>query len=206
MQIDPATLSKRDGYFLMISAIVPRPIAFVTTADAKGRTNAAPFSYFTGVSASPPSLLICSGRRRGGMKDTQRNIVDTKQFIVNVVVDEIMDGVIIGGTDHPPGVSEIDLAGLKTAPGVKVKAPRLTESPVNLECRLMEVFEVGGSAIIVGEVVWMHVRDDLLVESPSTDQTPVIDAARLAPISRLGGSDYARLGEIFERSAPRKKS
>src|SRR5438093_4066075 len=108
MQIDPATLSRRDGYHLMISAIVPRAIAFVSTRDPDGRTNAAPFSYFTGVSSAPPTLLICSSRRRDGLKDTHRNIVETREFVVNVVVEEIMDAVVIGGTDHPPEVSEIE--------------------------------------------------------------------------------------------------
>jgi flavin reductase (DIM6/NTAB) family NADH-FMN oxidoreductase RutF len=202
MQIDPGTLSRRDGYFLMISAIVPRPIAFVTTRGKDGGTNAAPFSYFTGVSSSPPSLLICSGRRPGGVKDTERNILETREFVVNVVVEEMMDAVVIAGTDHPPDVSEIDLAGLPTEPGVKVAAPRVLASPVNLECRLLQSIDVAGTALLAGEVVWMHVRDDLLRPSPQTE-VPVIDPARLRPIARLGGDLYARLGEIFER--PRER-
>jgi flavin reductase (DIM6/NTAB) family NADH-FMN oxidoreductase RutF len=199
MEIDPTALSRRDGYLLMITAIVPRPIAFVTTMSLSGRTNAAPFSYFTGVSASPPSLLICSGRRRGASKDTHRNIVEIGEFVVNVVVEEIMDGVITGGADHPPDVSEVDLAGLETTPSVVVKPPRLAASPINMECRLLQVVEVAGSAIIVGEVVRMHVRDDLLVDPPTGGETPVIDVARLKPIARLGGDAYARLGDVFER-------
>ncbi|HEY3174704.1 MAG TPA: flavin reductase family protein [Candidatus Polarisedimenticolia bacterium] len=197
MQIDPGTLSRRDGYQFMISAIVPRPIAFVSTCDPSGTTNAAPFSYFTGVSASPPSLLICSGRRREGLKDTERNIIATGEFVVNVVVSEIMRAVVIGGTDHPPDVSEIDLAGLTTAPGVRVKAPRIVESPVNLECRLAQVVEVAGSAIIIGEIVWIHVRDDLMI--PGGGGPGVIDPAALKPVGRLGGDLYATLGEVFER-------
>jgi flavin reductase (DIM6/NTAB) family NADH-FMN oxidoreductase RutF len=201
MQIDPAQLSRRDSYFLMISAIVPRPIAFVTTIGASGLVNAAPFSYFTGVASAPPCLLICSGQRRNpaGAKDTHRNIVESREFVVNVVVEEIMDGVVIGGTDHPPDVSEIDLAGLATAPSVHVKPPRIADSPVNMECRLMQIVEVAGTAIIVGEVVWMHVRDELMVESKTCPGAKVIDPARLSPIARLGDDDYARLGEIFTR-------
>src|SRR6185503_2075924 len=155
MHIDPATLSRRDGYFFMISAIVPRPIAFVTTRGHDGRTNAAPFSYFTGVSSSPPSLLICSGRRRDGVKDTERNIMETGEFTVNIVVEEMMDAVVIAGTDHPPHVSELDLAGLSTEPGTKVATPRVLASPVNLECRLLQSIDVAGAAVIAGEVVWI---------------------------------------------------
>jgi flavin reductase (DIM6/NTAB) family NADH-FMN oxidoreductase RutF len=201
MQIDPAKLSHRDSYFLMISAIVPRPIAFVTTLGPNGIVNAAPFSYFTGVSSTPPCLLICSGRRRDATshKDTHRNIVENGEFVVNVVVEEIMDGVVIGGTDHPPDVSEIEVAGLATAFSERVKPPRIAASPVNMECRLKQVTEVAGTAIIVGEVVWMHVRDDLMIDSKVSPGSRVIDAARLRPIARLGDDDYARLGEIFER-------
>jgi flavin reductase (DIM6/NTAB) family NADH-FMN oxidoreductase RutF len=198
MQIDPASLSRKETYHLMISAIVPRPIAFVSTVDGEGRTNAAPFSYFTGVSASPPALLICSGSRRGGVKDTCRNILETGGFVVNVVVEGLMDAVVIGGADHAPDTSEIEMAGLRTAPGVKVAAPLLADSPVSMECRLMKSVEAAGTSILVGEVVWFHVRDDLMAGAPGSPR--VIDAARLAPIARLGGDSYCRLGAIFERA------
>jgi len=201
MQIDASALSRRDGYFLMISAIVPRPIAFVTTLGDNGIVNAAPFSYFTGVSASPPSLLICSGQRRHAAKDTHRNIVASREFVVNVVVEEIMEAVIIGGTDHPPDVSEIELANLKTTPSARVRPPRIEASPVNMECRLIEVAEIAGGAIIVGEVVCMHVRDDLMIDSPTSPGSRVIDARRLRPVARLGDDDYVRLGEVFTRSS-----
>ncbi len=204
MHVDPGTLSRREGYQLLISAIVPRPIAFVSTADAAGRTNAAPFSYFTGLSSSPLSLLICAGRRREGVKDTQRNIVETGEFVVNVVVEDLMDAVVTAGADHAPGVSEIDLAGLRIAPGVKVGAPLLADSPVNLECRLMQVVDLAGSSIIAGEVVWIHVRDDLLVDASGAGGEKVIDVARLGPIGRLSGSSYARLGEVFDPAARRR--
>lgn len=200
MQIDPTAFSRADGYYFMISAIVPRPIAFVTTVGPEGVVNAAPFSYFTGVSSSPPSLLICSGRRRDGLKDTERNIAASKEFVVNVVVEEMMEAVTIAGVDHPPHVSEIELAGLTALPSVKVAAPRVAESPVNLECRLLEIHEVAGTAIIVGEVVWIHVRDEVLAARPEGAKggVPLIDVLKLRPVARLGGSDYSRLGEVFE--------
>jgi flavin reductase (DIM6/NTAB) family NADH-FMN oxidoreductase RutF len=202
VQIDPAGLSRRDAYHFMISAIVPRAIAFVTTVSLQGRTNAAPFSYFTGVGSSPPSVLICAGRRREALKDTHRNIVETGEFVVNVVVEEIMDGVVIGGTDHPPDVSEIEMAGLATAPAVKVAPPLIAASPISLECRRTHIFEAAGSAIIVGEIVWVHVRDDVLAAGAAPG-APVVDPDRLRPISRLGGDLYARLGEVFERARPK---
>lgn len=199
MQIDPAGLSRRDAYHFMISAIVPRAIAFVTTVSAQGRTNAAPFSYFTGLGSAPPSLLICAGRRREALKDTHRNIVETGEFVVNVVVEEIMDGVVIGGTDHPPEVSEIEMAGLATSPAVKVAPPLIAASPINLECRRTHIFEAAGSAIIVGEIVWAHVHDEVLA-AEATPARPEVDPGRLRPIARLGGDLYAKMGEVFERA------
>ncbi|HET6372166.1 MAG TPA: flavin reductase family protein [Candidatus Polarisedimenticolia bacterium] len=188
----------------MISAIVPRPIAFVSTISAAGHTNAAPFSYFTGVSSSPLSLLICAGRRRDGLKDTQRNIVETGEFVVNVVVEEMMDAVVIGGADQAPGISEIELAGLRTEPAVKVRPPLIADSPVKMECRMSHLFEAAGAAIIVGEVVWIHVRDDLLMHGAERGAGAGagrhrLDPNRLKPIARLGGDFYTRLGEVFEK-------
>jgi len=198
VQIDPALLSRRDAYHFLITSIVPRAIAFVTTVNETGGTNAAPFSYFTGVGSSPPSVLICAGRRRESLKDTHRNIERTGEFVVNVVVEEIMGGVVIGGTDHPPDVSEIELARLATSPAVKISPPLIAASPINLECRRSHIFEAAGSAIIVGEIVWAHVRDDVL-DPAATSNAPLVDIAKLRPIGRLGGDLYARLGEVFER-------
>src|SRR6516164_5632930 len=134
MQFDPAAISPRDAYRLMISCIIPRPIAFVTTLSRDGASNLAPFSFFNGVTSEPPVLSLCVGTKRdGAKKDTWRNIEETGEFVVNVVVPELMDAVIVGARELPHGVSELELAKLQTLPSVRVKPPRLEASPVNLE-------------------------------------------------------------------------
>src|SRR5436190_1374334 len=121
MQIDPASLPARDAYRLMISCIIPRPIAFVTTLSREGVSNLAPFSFFNGVSSDPPVVSIAVATKRdGSKKDTWRNIEETGEFVVNVVVPELMDAVIVGARELPHNVSELDLSGQATLPCAKV--------------------------------------------------------------------------------------
>jgi len=192
MQIDPAGLEGRDLYRLMISVVVPRPIAWVSSLSAGGVLNAAPFSYFQALSSSPPTVMISVGRRRGGAaKDTRANIEATKEFVVNVVGEPSAARMVESSVDHPPEVSEFDAVGLEPAPSVKVKPPRIAESAVSLECRLDRVIEIGASGICIGEVVLFHVRDDVLAD----DRT--VDPWKLRPVGRLGGSSYAPLREVL---------
>jgi flavin reductase (DIM6/NTAB) family NADH-FMN oxidoreductase RutF len=192
MEIDPAKLDPKAAYFLQISCIIPRPIAFVTSVSKAGVVNLAPFSYFNGVSSSPPVIMIAVGPRRGGAKkDTRRNIEETGEFVVNVVVPELIDAVVIGAADHPPEVSEMELAKLTPLPSRTVKPPRLAESPIHLECALHQIVEVEGTALILGRVRMYHVRDDLCVDGQ-------VDPRRLTFIGRLGADWYCRVAEIFE--------
>lgn len=192
VEIDPKNLDKRSAYFLMISLIVPRPIAFVSSISAEGETNLAPFSFFNGVSTQPPILMISVGRRKGSPKDTWSNIEATREFVVNVVVPEVVDPMVISARDFPPGVSEIEEAGLTPLPSRLVKPPRIAESPVNMECKLEKLIEIEGSALILGRVVLYHVRDEFLEDGR-------VDPRKLKPVSRLGDDYYGWMGELFER-------
>ena len=193
MQIDPASLSSRDAYRLMISCIIPRPIAFVTTLSREGVTNLAPFSFFNGVSTDPPVISIAVATKRdGSKKDTWRNIEETGEFVVNVVVPELMDAVIIGARELPHNVSELDLSGLKTAPSARVKPPRLAESPINLECRLLRIVEVEETGLILGRVVLVHAKDEILDGGR-------VDPRRLTFVGRMGDDLYCRVNDLFER-------
>src|SRR5436190_4339283 len=163
MQIDPASLSSRDSYRLMISCIIPRPIAFVTTRSRDGVTNLAPFSFFNGVSSDPPVISIAVATKRdGSKKDTWRNIEETGEFVVNVVVPELMDAVIVGARELPHNVTELDLAALQTFPSARVKPPRVAASPINLGCGLLRFVEVEETALILGRVVLVQARDEIL--------------------------------------------
>lgn len=192
MDLDPSTLNRRDAYRLMISCIIPRPIAFVTTLAPNGKVNLAPFSYFNGVCSTPPIVSIAVGSKREGRKDTWRNIEDHPEFVVNVVTPALMDAVIIGAGEHPREVSELELAGLTPVPSTRVRVPRVKESPIHLECVRYAIHEVEGSALILGRVVHWHVDDAVLRDG-------AVDPKAVDFVGRLGDELYAHVREIFER-------
>jgi flavin reductase (DIM6/NTAB) family NADH-FMN oxidoreductase RutF len=189
-------------YKLMIGAIVPRPIAFVSTQDEHGVRNLAPFSYFTGCSTNPPVVCFCSAVRSGPepQKDTLRNIRATGEFVVNIVTEEIAEQMNATSAEVGPEVDEFELSGLTPLAGERVAAPRVAESPIQMECRLRQVIEVsplpGGGNLILGQVVLFHIREDLLEDGK-------IDPEKLRAIGRMGGPSYTRTRNRFEMQRPR---
>ena len=196
LEIDPAHLDRRAAYKLMISLIVPRPIAWVSTIAPGGSLNLAPFSYFNGISSHPPIVMIAVGARRGERKDTWRNIEQTREFTVNVVIQELVDAMVLSSGEFPPEVDEFKEAGVTPLASTKIKPPRIAESPVSMECKLEKIVEVAGSALILGRVVLYHIREDLMVEGS-------VDPKKLMPVARLGDDYYRYLGEVFERARPK---
>lgn len=196
MDLDPRTLPKNDLYRLLISAVVPRPIAFVSTQGAGGGTNLAPFSYFNAISSEPPLIGIAISDRTHDPKDTLRNIRETQEFVVNVVSRTILDAMVQTAGEWPRGVTEFGPAKLTPVPSLRVKPPSVLESPLQLECRLHSELPLGNSIFVVGEVVFVRVRDEVLTDGR-------IDPAKLAPVGRLGGELYAPLGEVLKRSRPK---
>lgn len=193
MLVEPDGLDAKALYRLMISIIVPRPIAWTSTISADGVLNAAPFSYFQALSSKPPAVMISVGQRKGGApKDTRRNIEATREFVVNMVSEGSGVRMVRTSIDYPPEVSEFAEAGLTPVRSVKVKPPRIGESAVSLECKLDRILDVGTSGVCIGEVVAIHVRDDVL----AADGT--VDPWKLRPLGRLGGASYAPLREIAE--------
>jgi flavin reductase (DIM6/NTAB) family NADH-FMN oxidoreductase RutF len=201
VQIDPQALDQTAVYKLLIGCVVPRPIAWVSSVDADGVKNLAPFSFFMGVSDDPPTLAFSSGPRGAARekKDTLRNIEASGEFVVNVVDDALAEAMNLTSGEYPPEVDEFALAGLAAAPGVKVKAPRVAEAPISMECRLARIIPVGRGphALVLGEIVQFHVRDGLY--DPATGR---IDVRRLRPVGRLAGNLYARVHDIFEMKRP----
>ena len=192
MELDLGSLDRRSAYKAMISLIIPRPIAFVSTLGPAGNINLAPFSYFNGVSSAPPIISISVGPRRTGTKDTAANVRREKEFVVNVVTPELMTGVIVGATDHPPEVSELELAMLTPAPSANVRTPGVKESPIRMECTLHQVVDVeGGTSLILGRVVHVHADDAIWVDGR-------VDPKRLTFVGRLGDDLYCRVNDIFE--------
>jgi len=197
--IDPEALRSRERYALLISAIVPRPIAFVTSLSPAGVVNLAPFSFFQGVAVSPLTVMIAVSRKAGNApKDTWSNIAATRDFVIHGVTEDLLDSVLIAAAEWPAEVSEVDKAGLTLTPSDLVRTPRLATAKVAFECRLHALHEVHGVGLILGEVVRAHVDDELLIPGKVE-----IDNDRYRPIARLGGDLYLRGGEILRR--PRKR-
>lgn len=192
MIIDAAAIERDEVYKLLVGAVVPRPIAWVTTLNALGQVNAAPFSCYTFVSSAPPMLAISVGRLRGELKDTARNAREGGDFVVNVADASQVVPVHQSSAEYPADVSEVEMLGLETIPSIAVRAPRIAIAPVAMECRFDRIIEFGTqrSQLLVGEVLQFHVRDDLYHDGK-------IDSIALSPLGRLGGPRYTTLGKII---------
>lgn len=204
MQIDPQTADPTAIYKLLIGCVVPRPIAWVSTVDQAGVRNLAPFSFFMGITGDPPTIAFASSPRRdaGGAvlrKDTLRNVQALGEFVVNVVDDDRAEAMNLTSGEYPPEVDEFAVAGLTAAPAVKVKAPRLAEAPISMECRVVQILPVGNGPthLVLGEIVHFHLRDDVYDAA-----TGRVDMHRLRPVGRLAGHLYTHVHEIFEMKRP----
>jgi len=204
MQLDPKTIGTAAMYKLMIGCVVPRPIAWVSSVDAKGVANLAPFSYFMAITHDPPTIAFSSSPRAlaggaRGKKDTLRNVEATREFVVNVVDDVLAEQMNVTSGDYAPDVDEFVQAGLEVAPSLKVKAPRVAAAPINMECRVVQIIPVGNlpSNLVIGEIVQLHFRED--VYDPATGR---LDMHRLRPVGRLAGQLYTHVREIFEMKRP----
>ena len=196
MQFDFSRLDPRDGYKLIVATVVPRPIAWVVTQGPEGQLNAGPFSFFNAFSGDPPVVGIGIGRRGGVMKDTARNILASGEFVVNLVSEEMIHAMNITGIEFGPEVDEIAEAKLATLPSVRIKPPRIADSPVALECEKITTVDIGDSRVIViGRVLLMHVRDDCVLDP----QRCYIDTPKLHLVGRMHGRGwYARTTDRFE--------
>jgi flavin reductase (DIM6/NTAB) family NADH-FMN oxidoreductase RutF len=206
VQFDPRVIDPAAMYKLLIGSVVPRPIAWVSSIDAAGVRNLAPFSYFMAITHDPPTVAFSSGPRGAdvgggirGKKDTLHNVEATREFVVNVVDDALAEAMNVTSGDYAADVDEFAKAGLATAPGVKVRVPRVAAAPVSMECRLAQIIPVGNLPhhLIVGEIVHMHVRDDVF--DPATGR---LDMHRLKPVGRLAGHLYTHVHDIFEMKRP----
>ena len=198
MEIDPSNFSG-SVYHLVTSTVIPRPIGWASTVDKSGARNLAPFSFFNAVSGDPPILMISAGQRDGRAKDTLGNITETREFVLNIVSEAVAQQMNLTSGNYMPDVDEFALSGLTPLPSVKVKAPRVAEASVSMECVLIQTVPLPRSqyTVILGEVVYFHIDDAIL------DERGRVDPVKLAPVARLGGSSwYTALGRIFEMKRP----
>src|SRR5262245_50942708 len=162
VQLDPRTLDPTAVYKLLISSVVPRPIAWVSSVDADGVRNLAPFSYFMAITDTPPTIAFSCSARPTGKKDTLRNVEATGEFVVNITDDDRAEAMNLSSGDYPPDVDEFAVTRLTPLPGAVVKAPRVAEAPINMECKAVQILRVGEKAsLVLGEIVQWHVRDDV---------------------------------------------
>jgi flavin reductase (DIM6/NTAB) family NADH-FMN oxidoreductase RutF len=204
VKVDPRVLSSGAVYQWMAATILPRPIAWVSTLNEDGSANLAPFSFFTGVGSEPPTCLICVSRKSrvepGAKKDTWANIERTRELVINTVPDALAAAMNLTSKEYERGVDEFDAAGLSKTPGELVAAPRITEAPVSMECRLDQIVEIGrageGTAVIICEILLWHLRDDVV-------EGGRVDYAKLDLVGRLGGASYARTRDRFDLVRPK---
>jgi flavin reductase (DIM6/NTAB) family NADH-FMN oxidoreductase RutF len=200
MKIDPKNLSWKDAHELLLSAIVPRPIAFVSTIGPDGVYNLAPFSLFAPVSIQPALVGIGIGwKRDGSKKDTLVNIESSKDFVVNLVTDDLTEAMNESSRNFPSEVDEFKETGLTSVKSDLIKSPRVGESAVSLECQLNQILEFGQlprrNSFVIGEVVRVHVRDGLWAHD-------VVKTPNLKVIARMGEELYCRTTDIFEMKKP----
>jgi flavin reductase (DIM6/NTAB) family NADH-FMN oxidoreductase RutF len=182
----------------MISVVVPRPIGWVSTVGADGSLNLAPFSYFNGVASYPPTVMVSVGQRAGQAKDTLRNAQETGEYVLNIVDEALVKAMNHTSGEWPYQVNEFEQAGLITAASVDVRPPRVASAPVAMEVKATQFVPVEGTryTMILGRVVRFHLREGLLRPDG------LVDPARLRPIARLGGDEYATLGAFFSLNRP----
>jgi len=210
VNVPPHELPGREMYRLLITAVAPRPIAWVSTVDPQGNPNLAPFSFFNAICATPPLLGFSPGIRAKeirealgtGVKDTLRNIRETGEFVVNVVTYGLAEPMNLSSGDYEFAVNEFEVARLTVRPSQLVRPPQVAESPVNFECKLHQILDFGtetaGGSLVIGEVVSVHLAEEVLREGR-------IDSQRLDLIGRMGGSQYCRTTERFALERPGAK-
>lgn len=206
LTIDPKEVSVPELHSYLLGAIAPRPIAFASTIDREGNVNLSPFSFFNCFGANPP-ILIFSPARRGRdntTKHTFENVKEVGEVVINMVNYAIVEQMSLSSTEYPKGVNEFEKSGLTEVPSVKIKPPRVKESPVAFECKVLEVKETGteGGAgnLVICEVLLAHFNEDIL------DANKKVDPYKLDAVARMGGNYYCRAqgDSIFEIPKPLK--
>jgi flavin reductase (DIM6/NTAB) family NADH-FMN oxidoreductase RutF len=206
LSFNPAGLQPQEIYKLMTGIIVPRPVALVSTMSREGVANLAPFSFFSGVGAVPPTVLFCPALRDGASaeagerKDTLRNVEETGEFVINVVSEAIAEAANATSAEVPFGVDEFALSGLTPIPSEAVRPPRVAQSPAQMECKLLQVIYTGRAArsgvIVLGEVVRFHVGEGLF-------ENYRLDPAALDAVGRMAGNTWVRTRDRIELVRPK---
>jgi flavin reductase (DIM6/NTAB) family NADH-FMN oxidoreductase RutF len=200
MRYDLSAVPEPIAYKLLAATIIPRPIAWVVTQDAEGRLNAAPFSFFNVMGSAPPTVALgFLADPARGLKDTAKAILDTGEFVINLVPERLVQAMNLTSIDAPRGVNELELAGLATLPSDSVAPPRIAESPVAFECRLHTSVETGpNQVVVIGLVTTVHIEDRFLLDPVRAH----VDTDALDLVARSFGAGYIRSHDTFQLARP----
>lgn len=204
MIVDPKEISTGRLHAIMLGAIAPRPIAFASTIDKHGSVNLSPYSFFNAFGSNPPTLIFSPARRvrDNTIKHTLENVMDVPEVVINVVNFSMVQQMSLSSTEYPKGQNEFIKAGFTEVPSLKIKPPRVKESPVQFECKVKDVIHLGdeGGAgnLIMCEIVMVHIHDEVL------DNNKGIDQQKIDLVSRMGGNWYCRAhgDALFEVEKP----
>ncbi|GAB6262942.1 flavin reductase family protein [Photobacterium sp. R1] len=202
MNIDVSTMAPSHIYHLMTQTIVPRPVAWVLTDAGDANYNLAPFSYFTAVSSNPPLLMLSVGKKpNGDIKDTTRNVMATGRLVIHIAPTELGEQVTATSATLDHRVSEVETNQIELAEFEGFDLPRVAACPVAFGCTLFEIKEIGNTpqSLIFAEIEQIYLDENMIDRN---SERLKIDALKLDPISRLGGSEYARLGDVFTVKRP----
>ena len=196
MQFNPNELEHTAVYKLLTGSVIPRPVGWISTVDANGINNLAPFSYFNAVGEDPPHVMFSTTRGNNTNKDTLNNVLANGQFVVNMVTEELAEKMNTTAQTVPSDVDEFQLADVTPIPSTLIKPMRVKESLVHFECEMVHHYFIenhqnGGACIIIGKIITMHIDDSILLENHR------INLDTYKPVARLAGSNYSKLGEIF---------
>lgn len=196
MEFNPDTLEASAIYKLLTGSIIPRPIGWISTIDENGINNLAPFSYFNMIGDDPPHVMFSTRRDNNTNKDTLNNVLTNKQFVVNMVTEELVEQMNATAQVVPAEVDEFELVGLTPIASTKIKPNRVKESPIQFECEMvhhyfLENHKQGGACIVIGRIVMMHIDESVLLDNHK------INMETYKPVARLAGSNYSKIGEIF---------
>ena len=196
MQIDPRDLEQTAIYKLLTGIVIPRPIGWISTISEDGINNLAPFSYFNAVGDDPPHVMFSTVHSNNSNKDTLNNVLATKQFVVNMVTEDLVEQMNLTSQPIAANESEFELAGLTPIASSLVKPPRVKECKITMECEMVHHYKLensktGGATIVIGKIVLFHIDESVLLENYK------INIETYKPVARLAGSNYSKLGEIF---------
>jgi flavin reductase (DIM6/NTAB) family NADH-FMN oxidoreductase RutF len=196
MQLDPRELEQTAIYKLLTGIVIPRPIGWISTISEDGIHNLAPFSYFNAVGDDPPHIMFSTVHSNNLNKDTLNNVLATKQFVVNMVTEDLLEQMNRTSQPIAANESEFELAGLTPIASSLIKPPRVKECKITMECEMVHHYKLensktGGATIVIGKIIMFHIDESVLLDNYK------INLETYKPISRLAGSNYSKLGEIF---------